>query len=498
MTAESLEVDMPSEANWFDLPSQFKRRRVLCIGDVMLDRFIFGSASRISPESPVPVLLMQRSETMLGGAGNVARNVTSLGATCTLVGVVGDDAVGREINAILVAHEAISAVLLVDPSRPSTEKARYIALGQQLLRVDREESKPIANDLRDQIAAAVGGWLPGHDVVLLSDYAKGLLTDDVARSVIQAARAAGVPVVVDPKSARLSRYDGSTVVTPNVRELAAATGMVVEDDESAMTAGLTALAACNVDAFVITRAEQGITIVSRRGEHHHVRATAHEVFDVSGAGDTVLACLGLGIGAGLPLNQCAEIANAAAGIVVGKVGTAVVTTKELVTELNRLQTPQSTRASTATRLDAAVHQVDRWRRHGHKIGFTNGCFDLLHPGHIHLLNFSRRHCDRLVVGLNSDASVRQLKGPARPVQDERSRAEVLAALAAVDVVVLFEEDTPELLIKTLNPDVLVKGADYGVDQVIGGDHVIARGGQVLLCDLLPDHSTTRTVNRIKE
>lgn len=477
----------------------FPRVRVLCLGDVMLDRFVTGSARRISPESPVPVLSVTGSTTIAGGSANVARNIASLGGQCTLIGVTGADAGGAELRRIVDETPGVVSMFLAAPSRPTTEKVRFVAQGQHMLRSDSEDSSPVAEEIEDAIIEQVVAALPKHDVLVLSDYAKGVLTPRVIRRAVELATRRGAPIIVDPKTSNLARYDGATLVTPNLHEVWMATGIQGDDDASAVAAGRKVLADTNIGAVLVTRSEKGMTLVQRAGEPVHIPTAAREVADVVGAGDTVIAALSLVIGAGGALEEAAFIANAAAGVVVGKRGTATVSRAELIGELDRQSPPEGppSTAKVVSRTDAAA-QVAAWQRHGLAVGFTNGCFDVLHVGHVGILEFSRAHCDRLVVAVNADSSVKRLKGPSRPVNNEADRAQVIAALGAVDLVVVFDEDTPKELIEQLQPDVLVKGADYQVSEIVGADTVLARGGQVLRFELVPGRSTTNTIRRMTE
>ncbi|MFS8038165.1 D-glycero-beta-D-manno-heptose-7-phosphate kinase [Xanthobacter sp. AM11] len=475
----------------------FARVRVLCLGDVMLDRFVSGAARRISPESPVPVLSVTGITSVAGGSANVARNIASLGGRCTLIGVTGADATGAELARILAETPGIVPAFLVAPHRPTTEKVRFVAQGQHMLRSDSEDSSPVSPQMEEEILARLAAALPEHDVVVLSDYAKGVLTPHVVRRAIALAGQKGAPVIVDPKSADLARYDGATLVTPNLQEVWSATGIRGDDDASAEAAGRKVLEDTTIGAVLVTRSEKGMTLVQRTGAPLHIATVAREVADVVGAGDTVIATLALVVGAGGALDEAAYVANAAAGVVVGKRGTATVSRAELLQELDRQSRADTTSSGVKVVSRAAAQaQVEAWQRHGLEVGFTNGCFDVLHVGHVGILEFARAHCDRLVVAVNSDASVKRLKGPSRPVNGEADRARVLAALAAADLVVVFDEDTPGALIEELRPDVLVKGADYEIAQIVGAASVLARGGRVLRFDLVPGRSTTATIRRM--
>jgi D-beta-D-heptose 7-phosphate kinase / D-beta-D-heptose 1-phosphate adenosyltransferase len=467
---------------------------LLCVGDVMLDRYVYGAVERISPEAPIPVLRVERENAMLGGAGNVVRNLVALGAHATFVSVVGNDPAGREVSSLIAAMEGVEPYLSVERARPTTIKTRYVAGTQQLLRADRETVAPLAASISGDLRRLAENAARETAALVLSDYGKGVLTDAVVRALIDAARAAGKPIIVDPKGKDFSRYRGATVLTPNRTELAVALGRATLEAEEIVAAAKVMVADCGFEALLVTRGAEGMTLVQRDQEPLHLSAEAREVFDVSGAGDTVVAALATALAAGLSLADGARIANTAAGIVVGKMGTAVATAAEVYGALHTqdLRTGESKVAAHAE----ALGRIARWRADGHKIGFTNGVFDLLHPGHISLLTQARAACDRLVVAINSDASVTRLKGPARPVQAEAARAAVLGSLAAVDMVVIFGEDTPLRLIEEIQPDVLVKGGDYTMATVVGADIVTRAGGRVILADILPGHSTTGTIAKL--
>ncbi|WP_193366627.1 D-glycero-beta-D-manno-heptose-7-phosphate kinase [Pelagibius marinus] len=472
---------------------------VLVLGDIMLDRFLYGGVERISPEAPIPVLRITQESAMLGGAGNVLRNLAALGARPHCIAVVGEDAAGAEVEAL--ARTCLEPVtgeieLLRAPARRTTMKDRFIAAGQQLLRVDREPEGDLDSDTQARVKAAALAALAKASAVILSDYGKGLLDEALIAAVVTAAAERGCPVIVDPKGRDFARYRGAAWVTPNRRELAEASGLPTGDDDAVAAAARKVIIDSGIGAVLATRSEQGMTLVSGAGgqDVSHLNAEAREVYDVSGAGDTVVAAFAAALGAGLDPVTAAQLANVAAAIVVGKLGTAVARPGEILRALHASDLLAA--EAKVVDLDSLGEQVAQWRKAGLKIGFTNGCFDLLHPGHVSLLEQARAACDRLIVGLNSDASVRRLKGEARPVQGEAARAAVLASLASVSRVVIFGEDTPLALIEALKPDVLVKGADYSVDQVVGADIVQAYGGKVVLAELAPGHSTTATIARL--
>jgi D-beta-D-heptose 7-phosphate kinase/D-beta-D-heptose 1-phosphate adenosyltransferase len=408
--------------------------------------------------------------------------------------VVGPDRAGHEVTALLSAEAPCEPCLITEPDRTTTVKTRFVADAHQLLRADRESTVPVTAETEARLLSAVSRWLDDCALVVLSDYGKGVLTDGVVGAVIDRARAAGKPVIVDPKGQDFGRYRRADVITPNRGELAQATRLPAGSDAEVAAAARLLIDRHGFGAVLVTRSEDGMTLVTADGLVRQFGARAREVFDVSGAGDTAVAVLAAGLAAGASLPAAVHLANLAGGIVVGKVGTAVVRPDELLrVALNRTDLDEAKIVTLAQ----ALERVAQWRRAGLKVGFTNGCFDLLHPGHVSLLAQARAACDRLIVGINTDASVRRLKGPERPVQHELARAAVLASLAAVDLVVPFGEDTPVTLIQTIRPDLLVKGADYTVETVVGADLVQGYGGQVLLADLKPEHSTTGLVNRLR-
>lgn len=476
------------------LVARFPALRVLVLGDVMLDRFIYGQVSRISPEGPIPVLAVARESAMAGGAANAACNVCSLGGRAILIGLVGDDEAGRELVRLLADEAGLHSDIVVSAARRTTVKMRLLAGRQHLLRADVDDGRTADAD-HAVLLGRVLHHLPGCDAIVLSDYAKGVLSPALLREVIVAARAAGKIVLADPKSPDMGRYDGVTVITPNAGEAAATAGLGVVDDDSAERAAERIFAAApRVDGVLITRGPDGMTFGRRGNGFGHIRAAAREVNDVSGAGDTVTATLALALAAGADLAFAARAANIAAGVAVAKVGTAKVRPDEIVAADQTIRVSDS--EAKIMSLPPLLERIARWRAHGERIGFTNGCFDLVHPGHVALIAAARAQCDRLIVGVNTDASVKRLKGPARPVQNEIARAIVLASLGNVDAVTLFDTDTPIDLILAVRPDVLIKGADYRLDQVVGAEFVQSYGGRVALVPLIAGQSTTQTIARL--
>ncbi len=486
---------MTAEASLNELANyvkQLSRASVLVVGDAMLDRYVYGDVTRISPEAPVPILTVTREVAMPGGAGNVVRNITALDGAAAFVSVVGDDQAGSDLTSLIGGQQGVEPWLLVQGGRTTTLKTRYIAQGQHLIRADREETVELPEKLAERLVRIASDAMAATSVTVLSDYRKGVLGADVAQRLIAAAKLLNRPIIVDPKGTDYSRYHGADIVTPNRRELAEATGLSVSSEANIVAAAQVLLQRHNFGAVLVTRAEDGMSLITKDTIRHYP-GEAREVFDVSGAGDTVVATLASALAVQVPLFEAARLANIAGGIVVGKVGTAVARPNELLAAI----TPVTGALRKIVTANAAAEAAERWHTRGYKVGFTNGCFDLLHPGHVHLLEQCRAMCDRLIVGINADASVKRLKGPTRPVQPEAARAAVLASLASVDLVCLFEEDTPLNTLKLIKPDLLVKGADYTRDTVVGAAEVESWGGTVAIAELLPGHSTTATLARLR-
>lgn len=461
--------------------------KVACVGDLMLDRYIYGEVSRISPEAPIPVLKTRRRIAMPGGVGNVARNVAALGGVARLGAVAGHDAAGDELAGLIDAEDGVENVIELRGDVDTIVKTRFVAGGQQLLRLD-EEAAPLLATESDAFT--------GASVYLLSDYAKGVVSDAMIGQALSAAQKSGAPVIVDPKGRDFARYGAVDLIKPNASELAGATGLPVETDAEVETALTALLEATTARAVVVTRAGKGMSLMRRDEAARHFPGRAREVFDVSGAGDTGLAALGLALGAGVSLETAVEFAILASGVVVGKAGTAVVSPAELI-DAEMSQHASGAHAKVMP-LDELAHVVEGWKRQGLKVGFTNGCFDILHRGHVAYLAQARSWCDRLVVALNTDSSVRRLKGEGRPINDLDSRAVVIGGLASVDRVTSFDDPTPLALIERLRPDVLVKGADYTREGVVGGDLVESWGGEVKLATFEDGYSTTKTLEKMKD
>ncbi|MCF8069318.1 MAG: bifunctional D-glycero-beta-D-manno-heptose-7-phosphate kinase/D-glycero-beta-D-manno-heptose 1-phosphate adenylyltransferase HldE [Desulfobacterales bacterium] len=473
------------------------KSRVLIVGDVMLDRYLWGEVVRISPEAPVPVVRSMETSEVLGGAGNVAANLSGLGCQAAVIGICGGDDAGRRLTAIF-DEKNIGNYLITDNERPTITKTRVMASGQQLFRLDEEEPNEIKDVLSKNLFSALKSNIKKFNVVILSDYGKGIFkTPGLCRRIIAFCNSNNVPVLVDPKDTDWDRYKGATCITPNTAELAMVAGQDVKlAEQMLIKASESIIKEQELQWLLVTRGAEGMCLFGKDKPLKIIPARAREVFDVSGAGDTVIATLAAGLSAGYSFSEAAEVANVAAGIVVGKLGTQPISYSELETACKISGADVSVHPVKVMALDAAKIQVRSWRTSGDKIIFTNGCYDLLHPGHIDLLHKSKALGNRLVVGLNTDASVRRLKGESRPILSEQDRAAVLSALSCVDMVVLFDEDTPLNLISALTPDTLVKGADYRPDQVVGKEVVEAYGGKIELVPLLEGYSTTGITAKI--
>lgn len=477
------------------LLAEIAGRTAVVVGDVLLDRFVYGATERISREAPVPILSEQRRTAMLGGAGNLARNIASLGGQARLVSVIGDDPEGAETACLADEACGEAAFIHTAADRSTPSKVRYVANGQQMFCVDRNPDRGLSPADEDAILAHLDDALQGADVLVLSDYGRGVISPRVASEAIALARAASIPVTVDPRGLDYTRYDGATVIKPNAGELASETGLPVGADaeaEVALRALKSRLSA--TQALLVTRGAAGMTLLGADNQIRHHRARPRSVFDVSGAGDTALASLSLALASGVALEDAMAFSDLAAGVAVGKAGTATVFPDELLEAADWGADAPDWRFMSR---EAASILCRRWREEGLKVGFTNGCFDILHPGHLAVLRHAASVCDRLVVGLNADESVRRLKGPERPINDAATRALMLASLEMVDRVVVFEEDTPEALIQALNPHVLIKGADYAADALPGAAFIKANGGEVVLAPLVAGVSTTNFVERLK-
>ncbi|MDO9207868.1 MAG: D-glycero-beta-D-manno-heptose-7-phosphate kinase [Sulfuricurvum sp.] len=469
---------------------QNARPRILVIGDLMIDHYLWGGCERISPEAPVQVVDISRETTVLGGAGNVINNLAALGASVYVAGVIGSDESGEELKEMLLALGVSVDGLVVQQGRKTSKKSRIVASNQQILRYDRESKDPISQESAKGVVEYATGVMGQCDIVILSDYGKGVITEEVAQGIIDNARTMGKKVLVDPKGKDYTKYRGAYLLTPNKKEASEATGIVIQDDVSLQTALLTLKETCNLECSMITLSEDGIAIYD--DSMRRFPTVAREVFDVTGAGDTVIASLAFGLSASMSIDDAARFSNRAAAVVVGKIGSATVTLEE-IEEYEASLHQSDSRAHLKTQSEI-VDIVARLRAKNKRIVFTNGCFDILHVGHVKYLQEAKSYGDVLIVGLNTDDSVRVLKGPTRPVNSEEDRAYILGALEAVNYVVMFSEETPYELIKSIAPDILVKGGDYEGKSVVGAEFA----NELRLVQFVDGKSTTATIERINK
>jgi D-beta-D-heptose 7-phosphate kinase/D-beta-D-heptose 1-phosphate adenosyltransferase len=468
---------------------EWRNKHILVVGDIMLDRYIWGDVERISPEAPVPVVRTVHRTEQPGGAANVAMNITGMGARATLLGFCGNDDEGKSIDELL-RRSGVNTSIVTVPSHPTTSKLRIIGGKQQMLRLDTEQADEYPSEAYAALLGKFESSLGSADAVILSDYAKGVLSHEICQHAICTARHRGIPVLVDPKQRSFARYHGATTICPNLSELSAATGLSTKTFDEILATGQKMVTDLDLEFLTATLSEKGIALM--RAESIFIApAAARQVFDVSGAGDVVIATLALALAGGLEMETAVQLANVSAGIAVSKVGTVPVNHEELLMSLMpqiELQAQEKVLS-----LDPLRARVAAWRSAGESVVFTNGCFDLLHIGHIKLLEDARREGDRLVVAINSDSSVQGLKGPTRPIVGECNRARILAALAAVDAVVIFDDPTPLRLIEVLRPDVIVKGGDYSEKTVVGAKEVRSWGGRVKIVPTVEGSSTTRLI-----
>jgi len=474
--------------------SGWKNKQIVVIGDIMLDRYTWGDVERISPEAPVPVVCVVHQNDQPGGSGNVAMNIASLGGKAILIGFCGEDPEGYSLEHLLRNSDVEGRLVKID-GHPTTTKLRIFGGKQQMLRLDREKVDGYSEAAFLALKQQIDIVLPAADALVLSDYGKGVLTEEICQYAITRGRELRIPILVDPKQRNFTRYRGATTICPNLGELSAATGVSAKDLDELLAAGQKMVAELELDCLTPTMSDKGIALL-RQSTRVVAPAVARQVFDVSGAGDTVIATLALALAGGLQMEAAIQLANIAAGIAVSKVGTVPVSRDELlISMMPELGIQTAEKLVTIEGLRARAHA---WRHAGQQITFTNGCFDLLHIGHITLLESARREADRLVVGINSDRSVRGLKGSARPIVGERERAQILASLSAVDAVIIFDEPTPLAVIEALRPEVIVKGGDYTEDTVVGAKEVRSWGGRVKIVPTVEGFSTTNIIAKAME
>lgn len=472
----------------------FNQARLFVVGDVMLDRFVYGTVNRISPEAPVPVMHVSHEDVMLGGAGNVVRNIISLGASVQFASITGEDTIGARIKELLDEMNHCDTTLVQSPSRQSTEKIRYIAESQQLLRTDHE-TVSITNEQEERrLFESCQQNIDTIDAIVVSDYNKGTISHHLISSLITLGTAHHVPVLIDPKKWDISLYQHATLLCPNYKEAQLLHGQPFKDDNDMIAVVSEWCKTYHISYILVTLGAQGMILINAEGVVTRIKAHAREVYDVSGAGDTVLATLSCAIACGATAVHAAIIANHAAALAISHLGTATVHRTDIKTALH-------TNALTAgshkiLSLEAAQEKTAHWKKQGLIVGFTNGCFDIVHRGHITSLSQCRTHCDRLVLAINSDASVKRLKGTSRPIHHEMDRAMLLAALQDVDAVIIFREDTPEDTLHALQPDVLMKGADYQKEDIVGWEFVESYGGRIERIALVDGYSTTNTIEKM--
>jgi len=463
---------------------------ILVVGDLMIDHYLWGSTDRISPEAPVQVVNVAKETAVLGGAGNVVNNLHALGASVSVASVIGQDEIGKELLLMLKSRGVKTEGLVTQEGRQTSKKSRIIASNQQILRYDKESKEDITDASVTNIITAIKKDMFLYDMIILSDYGKGVLTSALCQEIITLAKSQNKKVLVDPKGTDYSKYKGAHFLTPNKKEACEATGIDIKDDESLLRAGEWLRKECSLELSMITLSEDGIAIFD--DEMHKVPTVAREVFDVTGAGDTVIASLAFAMSSGQDVVSSAKFANAAAAVVVGKIGSATATMDEIEEYESTLHKSSSDmHIKTRPELEKCVVSAKARKQ---KIVFTNGCFDILHLGHVKYLEVAKSFGDILVVGLNADSSVTKLKGPTRPVNPEYDRAYLLAALEVVDYVVIFSEETPHDLIKMISPDILVKGGDYEGKAVVGTEFA----GELKLVDFVDGKSTTKTIERIQK
>ena len=472
--------------------------RILCIGDVILDHFVKGETTRISPEGPIPILKITKEDFHLGGAGNVVRNLSSLGVKTDFFSIIGNDVYGKKIRKLLNVQKDVKYQLFTQAGKKTPLKTRFISSNQQLLRTDKETIEEVSGGVQSKMLNKIKRALKECSAVIISDYGKGCLSDRILRNIIKYANRKDIPVIVDPKGLDYQKYKGSYAVTPNLNELNQATKMPVKNQKEIITASKSLLSKYQFNFLVVTRSSDGMSIIQRSPKTliTHLAAETREVYDVSGAGDTVVAVLAVLVGAGFGITEAAKISNIAAGIVVEKAQTGIAHPHEILSRLQGKSIIFSNKKVMS--LLTVKEKVYSWKQDGLKVGFTNGCFDLIHPGHISLIERAKKECDKLIVAINNDYSVKLLKGKHRPVQSDRSRASVLSALQSVDAVVIFSEKTPIKLIKSIKSYLLIKGSDYKVNQIVGGNFVTNSGGRVKIIKLLPGFSSSKTISRLKK
>ena len=469
----------------------FKKTKVFLIGDIMLDQYIFGNVNRISPEAPVPIFLKDKSKEMLGGSGNVLSNLISLGTNTFYLSIVGKDDNALKVRKLLNKLKPNNYYLLSEKKRKTTVKTRFIVNSQQIIRVDEEDSAFINKNLEDRLIKKIDSYIIGKDVAVISDYNKGIITERISKYVIKKSNALNIPVIIDPKNEDFNIYRNATLITPNQLEASKVTKMKAQSDKDAEACGKTIIKKYNINKVLITRGEKGLLLVSKKASVHSPTA-AKEVFDVSGAGDTVLAVIAACYPNKIEEKKILSLANKAAGKVVAKIGTSTISIDELI------KNKKNNSKDKILDLKTLSKKIKIDKEKGLKIGFTNGCFDILHYGHVKYLEKSKLYCDKLIVALNSDNSVKLIKGKSRPINNQSTRASIISSLNCCDYIIIFDERTPLSLIKKIKPDLITKGGDYKNKKIVGESEIKRWGGTALKLDFINDLSSTNLIEKLKK
>ena len=469
--------------------SLLKKTKVFLIGDIMLDRYVFGKVNRISPEAPVPVFLTKSSKEILGGSGNVLSNLVSLGTQTSYLSIIGKDDTGTKIKNLLKKLNINNYSLIIDPLRKTTVKTRYISNSQQIIRVDEETSENVLKKVENDLIKKIDKFIKNKDVIVISDYNKGIITERVCKYIIKKANLLKIPIIIDPKNKNFEIYKNSTLVTPNQLEASKISKLSIDSNSDTEKCGRMIMKKYNIKNVLVTRGDKGLSLITKKGSFHSP-TISKEVYDVSGAGDTVLAVIASTFNK-LEQIKALTLANKAAGKVIGKIGTSPIKLKEL------FENEQKTYNNKIFDIKLLCKKLEEDRKKGLKIGFTNGCFDILHFGHISCIERSKMHCDKLIIALNSDSSVKKIKGKNRPINNELHRAKVLSSLKFCDYVIIFNEKTPLSIIKKIKPDLITKGGDYKNKKIVGENLMKKWGGEVLTLDYIKDLSSTNILNKIK-
>ena len=466
--------------------------KVFCLGDLMLDKYIVGTTNRISPEGPIPVLDIKKEVGMLGGVGNVVRNLSTLATETYLVSLVGDDLASKEVEKKL-NNINIYNNLIKDPSRPTIIKSRFIANNQQILRVDKEKITSINKKIEKKVYEFSKKQILKTNAVVISDYNKGLITENILKKIISFAKIHKKPIIVDPKSSNFSKYRGATIITPNIKELEAVLKKKIINEKQIIDFSRKLISKFNFNYLLVTMGKSGMILISRKQKKIvKLKAESEEVFDVSGAGDTVVSYIAAGLASSLKIEEVVEIANLAAGVVVNKTGTSVAHLSEVLLSINK----NNYHLSKVMDFSEAKKIINFWLNKKNKIGFTNGCFDYLHPGHISLFKQAKKKCSKLIVAINSDNSVVKNKGPLRPKQKLNTRLQILNSIPFIDLIIVFSDKTPLNIIKKIKPHLLIKGSDYRESQIVGAKEVKKYGGKILRAKTLKNFSSSIIIDEI--